>query len=142
MIVNLEDDAGVNDQYNVKSINQMPCHLGSYILGYSKRLMAIVIHEIDGFYRNSNYYGDADSAYIQKRHWSRLVDNGFVGTFLGFNEHDYGNAGIFYVWILDYLVINDNRLNSAKRSFEGYSNEHRMMKLNNFISLSERKTSL
>ena len=52
LIVKLEDDVGVDDQDIAKGINQMPCHLGSYLLGYSKRLLNNVIRVIDGF--NSN----------------------------------------------------------------------------------------
>ena len=45
----------------------MPCHLGSYILGHSKRLMNNVFREIDGSYSNNSYYRDPDSAYIHEK---------------------------------------------------------------------------
>ena len=38
------------------------------------------------------------------------------------------------------LVFNDYEVISTKRSFEGYSEEHRKIELNDFISLSEGKT--
>ena len=66
LIVTLEDAASVDDGDVAKSIIQMPCHLGSYILGHSKRTMKNVIRERDGFYSNNIYYGDTDTAYIDK----------------------------------------------------------------------------
>ena len=37
-------------------------------------------------------------------------------------------------------MIDDFDVISAKRNFKGYSEEHRMIKLDEYISLSERKT--
>ena len=37
-------------------------------------------------------------------------------------------------------MIDDFGVISAKRTFKGYSEEHRMIKVNEFLSLSERKT--
>ena len=67
IIGKLEDDAGIDDQDLAKSINQMPCHLGSYILGQSKRLLSEVVREIDGFHSDNINYGNTDSAYILKK---------------------------------------------------------------------------
>ena len=144
-IVKLEDDEGVDDYDKAKSINTMPFHFGSYILSHSKRLMNNVFREIDGFYSNNIYYGDTDSGYIHKKHWFTLVDKGFVGKSLGLGKNDYGNSGIFYAWFLApkikyCLVIDDFGIISAKRTFKGYSEEHRMLKLEEYISLSEGKT--
>ena len=65
--VKLEDDKGVDEYDIANSSNQMPCHLGSYTLGHSKRKMNNFIREIDGFYSNNIYYGDTDSADIHKK---------------------------------------------------------------------------
>ena len=145
LIVKLEDDEGVDDFDKAKSINTMPSHFGSSILSHSKRLMNYVIEEIDGFYNNNIYYTDTDSLYIHKKYWSNLVEKGFVGKSLGLGKNDYGNSGIFYAWFLApkikyCLVIDDYGIISAKRTFKGYSEEHRMIKLNEYISLSEGKT--
>ena len=145
LIVKLEDDEGVDDFDKAKSINTMPSHFGSYILSHSKRLMNNVFREIDGFYSNNIYYGDTDSGYIHKKHWSTLVEKGFVGKSLGLGKNDYGNSGIFYPWFLApkikyCLVIEDFGIISAKRTFKGYSEEHRMIKLDAYISLSESRT--
>ena len=144
-IVKLEDDKGVDDYDKAKSINTMPSHFGSFILSHSKRLMNDVFREIDGFNSNNIYYGDTDSGYIHKKHWSTLVEKGFVGKSLGLGKNDYGNSGIFYAWFLApkikyCLVIDDFGIISAKRTFKGYSEEHRMIKLEEYISLAEGKT--
>ena len=97
LIGKLEDDAWVDDQSIAKSIIQMPCHLGSYILGHSKRLIKNVIRGRKGFYSNNSYYGDTDNAYNHKKNWFTLVDNGCVGKSLGLGKNDYGNASIFYL---------------------------------------------
>ena len=144
-IVKLEDDEGVDDYDKAKSVNTMPSHFGSNILSHSKRLMNDVIKQIDGFYNNSIYYTDTDSLYIHKKYWSNLVDKGYVGKSLGLGKNDYGNSGISYAWFLApkikyCLLIDDFGVISAKRTFKAYSEEHRMIKLDEYISLSERKT--
>ena len=60
-------------------------------------------------------------------------------------KNDYGISGIFYAWFLApkikyCLVIIDFGTILAERTFKGYCEEHRMMKLNESISLSEGKT--
>ena len=83
LIVNLEDDEGVDDYDKAKSVNTMPSHFGRYILSHSKRLMNDVIKQIGAFYNNSIYYTDTDSLYMHEKYLSDLVDNGFVGKSLG-----------------------------------------------------------
>ena len=80
-----------------------------------------------------------------KKHWYTLVDKGFVGKSLGLGKIYYGNSGIFYAWFLALkikycLVIDDYGVISAKRTFKGYSEEHRMIKLDEYISILEGKT--
>ena len=145
LIVKLQDDEGVDDFNKAKAINTMPSHFGIYILSHSKRLMNNVFREIAGFYSNNMYYGDTDSGYIHKKHCSTLVERGFVGKSLGLGKNDYGDSGIFYAWFLApkikyCLVIDDFDIISAKRTFKGYSEEHRLKKLEEYISLSEGKT--
>ena len=140
LIVKLEDDEGVDDYDKAKSINTMPSHFGCCILSHSKRLMNKVFHEINSFYSNNIYYGDTDSGYIHKKHWSIFVDKGYVGKSLGQSKNDYGNSGIFYAGFLSpkrkhCLVIDDFGIISAKRTFKGYSEEHRMIKPDEYITL-------
>ena len=59
-----------------------------------------VIRQIGGFFSNSLYYGDRDSASTHNKYWSNLVDIGFVDKSLGLGKIDYGKSGIFYAWIL------------------------------------------
>ena len=145
LIVKLEDDEGVDDFDKAKSINTMPTHFGSYILSHSKRLMNNVFREIDAFYNNVIYYTDTDSGYIHKKYWNKLDEKGYVGRKLGEGKNDYGDSGIFYAWFLapktKYCLVNDDfGIISAKRTFKGYSEEHRMINLEEYISLSEGKT--
>ena len=74
-----------------------------------------------------------------------MVDDGFVGKSLGSGKNDWRNSGMFYSWFLatkikSCLMIDDFSVILAKRTFKGYNEEHRIIKLNEFISLSERKT--
>ena len=104
-----------------------------------------VINQIGGFYSNSIYYADTDSLYMHKKYCSLLVDIGFVDKLFGLGKNDYGNSGMFYASFLApklkyCLVIDDFGNLSAKTTFKGYSEEYRLIKLNQFTSLSERKT--
>ena len=154
LIVKLEDDKGVNDYDTAKLVpshhhhrnwcTTRPSHFGSFILSHSKRLMKDVIRQIGGFYNNSIYYTDTDSLYIHKQYGSELVANGFHVKTLGIGGKDYGNSGIFYAWLLApkkkcCLVIDDFGVNLAKRTSKGYCGEHRMIELNEYISVSEGK---
>ena len=123
----------------------MPSHFGSSVLSHSKRLMNDVINQIGGFYNNNIYYTDTDSLYIHEKYWSDLVDNGFFGKSLSLGKNNYGNSGTFYAWCLapevkHCLVIDDCGVISARRTFKGFSDEHTMIKLDEYISLSEGKT--
>ena len=145
LIVKLQDDENVDDYDRAKSINTMPSHFGNCLLSHSNRLMNDVIKELGGFYINIIYYTDTDSLYIHKNYWFSLVENGFVGKSLGLVKNDYGNSGIFHAWFLApkikyCLVINDFGVISAKRTSKGYSEEHRVIKLDEYISISEGKT--
>ena len=91
------------------------------------------------------YYTDTESLYIHKKYWSSLVHNGFVGKSLDLGKNDYGNSRIFYAWFLApkikyCLVIDVFGVILAKRTFKVYSEEHRIIKLAEYISLSDGKT--
>ena len=94
-----------------------------------------VINQMGGYYNESLYYADTDSMYIHKKYWSELVDNGFVGKSHGLGKNDYGYSGIFYSRFLApktkyCFVIDVFGGTSAERIFKGYSEEHRILKLN------------
>ena len=146
LMVKLEDDEGVVNYDKAKLINTMPSHFGSYNLSDSKRLMNDVIKQTGGFNINSNYYTDTKPLHIHKKYWSNLVDNRFLGESFGLVENGYGNFGIFYAWCLApkikyCLVFDDFWVIAYKHSFKGYSEEHMMAKLEEFISLTDGKTA-
>ena len=143
--VKLEDYEGTDYYDKAKSINTRASHFGSCILSHSKRLMNGVIKQIGGFHNNSIYYTDTDSLYIHKKHWSSSVDNGFVGKSLGLGKIEHGSLAIFPAWFLApelkyFLVIDDFGVISAKRTYKGYSEYKKMVKVDEYISLSEGKT--
>ena len=74
LLLKLEDDAGVDDQDLVKSINQLPCHLVSYMLGHSKRLMNIAFRKIDKFTVTTFTTKIRTVTIIMKNMWSTLVE--------------------------------------------------------------------
>ena len=58
-IVKMKKDDGLDDDCDIKKT--LPAVLGAFILSNSKRIMNNFITEINGFYKNSIYYGDTDS---------------------------------------------------------------------------------
>ena len=82
---------------------------------------------------------------IFMKYCSSLVDNGFVDESLGLGKNEYRSWGIFYAWFLApkikyCLVIDDFGVTLAKRTFKRSSKDHKMTKLDGYISLSEGKT--
>ena len=61
----MKKDDGLDDDCDIK--NTLSAVLGAFILGNSRRIMSKYIREINGFYKNSIYYGDTDSLYIEKK---------------------------------------------------------------------------
>ena len=57
---------GLDDDCDIK--NTLTEVLGAFILSNSKRIMNEFIRETYGFYNSSNYYGDTDSLYIEKKY--------------------------------------------------------------------------
>ena len=76
-IIKMIDDKGLEDE--VKKLNTMPLHLGSFVLSNSKMIMKNFIHAINGFYTNDVYYTDTDSLYIENKRWDKLELAGLVG---------------------------------------------------------------
>ena len=76
LLIKLREVACVDDHDIAKSINQMSCHLVSYLLRHFRRCLNKVMREGDSFYSNSSYYGDTDGAYMHKNiglRWLRRV---------------------------------------------------------------------
>ena len=57
-----KDDGLDDDDCDIK--NTLPAHSGAFILSNSKRVSNNFFRELNGFYKNSKYYGDTDSVYI------------------------------------------------------------------------------
>ena len=119
-IVKRIDEKGLEDE--VKKINKMPLHLGSFVLSNSKRIMNNFIHAFDGFYTNNVYYTDCDSLYIENKHWDKLDKAGLVGKNLLQGKNGYKDGGIFYALFqapkMEYcLIINKYGVISEKKNF-------------------------
>ena len=54
------------------------------------------VREINGYKKNSAYYTDTDSLYIEKKHWDVLHKAGLEGDNLCQGKNDYKSGGIFY----------------------------------------------
>ena len=118
------DDAGLEDE--VKKLNNMPLHLGTFVLSNSKRIMNNFIHAISGFYTNDVYYTDTDSLYIENKHWDKLDAAGLVGKGLLQGKNDYKDGDIFYALILApkmkyCLTINKNGVIYKHKTFKGFT---------------------
>ena len=54
------------------------------------------IHAIDGLYTSDVYYEDADSMYIENKHWHNLEKTGLVGKNRLQGRVDYKDGGLWY----------------------------------------------
>ena len=74
-VVKIKDKEGVDDEGISKKVNSQPCHLGSFTLSHSKRLMNDVILALDGFKNNKIYYGGTDNIFIHNNDYEILKTN-------------------------------------------------------------------
>ena len=74
----------------------MPSHSGAFASSNKKRNMNKFIREVNGFYKNSIYYGDTDSLYIEKKYWTVLDKAKSVCKKLCQAKNDYKTEGMFY----------------------------------------------
>ena len=93
-IVKMKDGEGLKDE--VKEVNTMPPHLGASVLSNSKRIMNNFINAIDGFHSNDVFYTDADSLYIENKHWDKLSALNLSGKNGLQGKNDYIEGGIWY----------------------------------------------
>ena len=122
-IVKMIDDPGLEDE--VKNLNTMPLHLGSFILSNSKRIMNNIMHAINGFYTNDVYYTDKVSLYIENKHWDKLDEAGLVGKNLLQGKNDCKDGGILYGPFLASkikycLTINKYGVIDEHKTFKGF----------------------
>ena len=117
----------------VKKINTMTLHLGSFVLSNSKRIMNNFIHAINGIYTNYFHYEDIDSMdsmYIEKKHLDKLDKAGLVGTILLQGKNDYKDGGIF-----DGLFLAPKKIYCLTMNNFGIVDENKTCK--EFIIVSE-----
>ena len=79
IMVQSQDHDGVDYNGYSKKISSQPCHLGSFILFHSQRLMSDVILAIDGFKVNKNYLSDTDTIYMHKNDYDILKTKALIG---------------------------------------------------------------
>ena len=90
--IEMIDDKDLGDE--VKKLNTMLLHLGSFALSNSKRIMNSFIHAINGFHTNDVYYGDTDSLYIENKHREKLDKARLVRKNLLPGKNDYEDGGV------------------------------------------------
>ena len=118
--------------------------MGAFILSNSKRIMNNFVRIIDGFKKNSVYYQDTDSLYIEKKYWNILDENNLVGEKLGQGKNDYGNGGIFYGLFLApkikyCLTINEYGIINEKKTFKGFGDINRLLDTKKYFDMYEGK---
>ena len=83
----MKNDDSLDGKNNVK--NTLLSHLGAFILSNRKRNMNNFIREINGFYNNSIYYGEAESLYREEKYWDVLDKANSVGKNLCQGKDNY-----------------------------------------------------
>ena len=73
----MKKDDGIEDDCDIEGTP--PAHLRAFTLRRSDRNLKNFIGEINSFYKNSKYYGDTDSLYIEKKYWDMLDKANLVG---------------------------------------------------------------
>ena len=124
-MVKVKDREGVDDEDVSKKVNSQPCHLGSFILSHSKRMMNDVILALDGFKNNKIYYGDTDSIYIHNNEYEILKTKCLIEKNLYQSKNDYSMGGILYGLFLPpkikYCIVVDANgiILQKKTTFKG-----------------------
>ena len=90
------------------------------------------LRDMNGFYKNSIYYGDTDSLYIEKKYWDVLDKANLVGKNLCQGKIDYETGGNFYGLFLApkikyCLTINDFGIFQEHKFFKGFNDSERSL---------------
>ena len=147
IMVKVKDKEGVDDEGISKKFNSQSCHLGSFILSHSKRLMNDVILALDGFKNKKIYYAGTDSIYIHNNDYEILKTKGLIGKDLYQSKSDYGKGGILYGLFLApkkkyCIVMNENGILSQKTTFKGYDQNMVGLNFKDFLDLERSDTIL
>ena len=124
-IVEMIHDAGL--EVEIRTLNTMPLHLGSFVLSNIIQIMNNFIHAINGLYTNDFYYTDTDNLYIENKHWHKLDNAGLNGKGLLQGKSDHNDGGIWFILfqarkIKFCLTINNYDFIDEHKTFEGFTN--------------------
>ena len=97
-----KDDGLDDDDCDIRNI--LPANLRAYILSNTKRIINILISEINCFYNFSINYGDTGGLYSEKKCWDALNKANLVGENFGQSKNHYQSGGIFYGLFLDPTI--------------------------------------
>ena len=141
-IVNLIKDDSIDGDNDVKKT--LPSHLGAFKLSNSKRNMNNFIREVNGLFKNSIYYGDTDSLYIEKKYWDVLDKANFVGNNLCQGKTEYKTGGIFYGFFLApktkyVLTIDEYGIIQQFVTFKGFIDSKRLLAQSQIFNMLEGK---
>ena len=141
-IVKLKKDDGLDSDNDIK--NTLPSQLGAFILSNSNRIMNKFIREINGFYKNSIYYGDTDSLYIEKKYWDVLDRANLVGKSLCQGKNDYKTGGMFHGLFLapktNYcLTISELGIIEQHMTLKGFNDSKRLLNRSQSFNMLEGK---
>ena len=139
-IVKTKKYDGLDDDCDIK--NTLPSVLGAFILSKFKRFMNIFIREMNGFYKNSVYYGDTDSLYIEKKYWDALDKANLVGEGLCQGKKDYKTGGVFYGLFLGpkikyCLTIDDYGIIQEHKTIKGFNDSKLLLDRAQFFEMIE-----
>ena len=141
-IIKMKKDDGLEDDCDNK--NTPPAVLGAFILSNSKRFINNFNREINGFYKNSEYYGDTDSLYVEKKYWDVLDKGNLVGEELCQGKSDYKSGGIFYGRFLApkikyRLIIDEYGIIQENKTFKGFIDSNRLLDRSQYFKTIEVK---
>ena len=141
-ILKMKKDHGL--AYDCDKKNILPAVLGASILSNNKRIINSFIREINGFYKNSIYYGDTDSLYIEKKYWDVFDKANIVGEELCHVKNDYKTRGIFYGLLLApkikyCLTVDKFGIVQEHKTFKGVNGSNRLLDLFQYFKMIERK---
>ena len=142
-IVKMKKVDGLYDDCDIK--NSVPAHLGALMLSKIKRVMINSSGEKNGFYKNSIYYGDTDSLYIEKNFWDVLDKENLYGEELCRGKNDYKTGGIVCGLILasekkHCLTINKIGIIQEHKTFKGFNESKRLLVRSQYFIMLEGKT--
>ena len=133
-VVKTRKDDSIDGATDIKILS----HLRAFIFSNSKRKKNFFIRQSNGFYNNSNYYGDTDSIYIVKKYWDVLDKAVLVGDNLCHGKNDYKSGGSFHGLfpapkVKHCLTFNEFSIIGEYETFEGFNDSNRLLDRSHFF---------